>query len=255
VATKKVTDLSAISAIDTDADVLAIVDVGADDSLKVTPKSLLELTLADLLELGATPEAGDTFLVIDGGVAKYVAYSDLGIGVGGGRVEMSLPVAAAHLPDDTSGSAAAQMQTKVTSDATDPQARWVEALFDDTTEEHIYWSFIWPDNYGSSPVLDVYYKAASATSGTAAFNARIMAVSDGDAQDVDADNFAAEQTVATATVPGTAGYMDVVSITLSNADSVAAGDWVTLALFRDVGDDSVTGDLEVLAANLKWTVA
>jgi hypothetical protein len=101
--------------------------------------------------------------------------------------------------------------------------------------------------------VDVWYKATSATEGTAAFNAKIKAISDGDEADADADEFAAEQSAGTAVVPGTAGYMDVISVTLTNADSVAANDWVVLAVFRDVSEDTVTGDLEVPMVVLRYT--
>jgi hypothetical protein len=110
-----------------------------------------------------------------------------------------------------------------------------------------------PDNYGSAPIVDVYYKATSATSGTAAFNCKLMAVTSADAQDVDADEFAAEQTAASETVPGTAGYMSVLSITVANADSVAANDFVVLGVFRDVSADNAAGDLEVPMVVLRYT--
>jgi hypothetical protein len=144
---------------------------------------------------------------------------------------------------------------KITSDATDPQARWPELLFDTTTEEHWYWTFAMPDNYGSAPIVDVYYKATSATSGTAAFNAKLLAITPGDAQDMDADEFGAEQTAASETVPGTAGYLSKLSITLTNADSVAANDMVVLAVFRDVSVDNAAGDLEVPMVVLRYTGA
>lgn len=112
--------------------------------------------------------------------------------------------------------------------------------------------FIVPQNYVGTPTLQVYYKATSATSGTAAFEARLSAVTDGDAQDVDADTFAAVN-AGTATVPATAGYMDVISITLTNADSMAAGDTFILALNRDVSADSVTGDLRVMGCDFRYS--
>lgn len=80
-----------------------------------------------------------------------------------------------------------------------------------------------------------------------------MAVTDADAQDVDADEFAATNASAATTVPGTAGYMDVLSITLTNADSVAAGDHVILELNRDISADGVAGDIEVVNCELRYT--
>ena len=164
-----------------------------------------------------------------------------------------LPPLAWYPTDDSTGSASAQLSKRVTSDATDPQARWVQWLFDPDTDEHIYTQFIMPGNYASGPVLKVYYKCVSATSGDTVFEGRLLAVTDADAVDVDADEFAATNASDATTVPGTAGYMDVLSITLTNSDSVAAGDHVVLSLNRDISADGVAGDIEVVNCELQYT--
>jgi len=166
-----------------------------------------------------------------------------------------LPPAAWYPTDDSAGSASAQLQKRTSSDATDPQTFWLEWLFDDTTQEHIQTSFVMPGNYASAPVLKVYYKMTSATADEVIFGGVLAAVTDADATDVDANEMAAENLSAATTVPGTAGYMDVASITLTNADSVAAGDHVILCLYRDAdnaGDDA-TGDAENINAELQYT--
>jgi alanine racemase len=47
--------------------------------------------------------------------------------------------------------------------------------------------------------------------------------------------------------------MDVCSITLTNADSVAAGDHVVLGLNRDISADGVAGDIEVVGCDFQYT--
>lgn len=79
-----------------------------------------------------------------------------------------------------------------------------------------------------------------------------MALTPGDAQDLDADAFAAASTN-TDTVPGTAGHVKKVTITLANLDGVAVGDLVVLVIFRDVSGDGVAGDVEVPMCALRWT--
>lgn len=164
---------------------------------------------------------------------------------------LTLPISACTLTNDAASNAAAQLQLKTSSGGTLHPA-WIEALFDASTDEHIMWTFVMPVGYLSAPVLKVHYKCVSATSGTAAFAAAIMAVTDADSQDVDADAFDSTN-AGSATVPGTAGHLDVISITMSNADSVAAGDTVCLVLLRDVSEDSVTGDIEVINVELQYT--
>ena len=83
----------------------------------------------------------------------------------------------------------------------------------------------------------------------------VMAVTDG--EDVDTDSFDTANASAETTVPGTAGLMDEISITLTNADSLAAGDYVAVRLSRDAdnaGDDA-SGDLELWAFSLEYTTS
>jgi hypothetical protein len=98
---------------------------------------------------------------------------------------------------------------------------------------------------------------ASATSNTVVLELRVAAVTDGDSQDVDAKALATTNASSAVTVPGTAGHIDEISITLTNADSVAAGDWVTVMLRRDADStnatDNATGDMEVIGVALTYT--
>ena len=54
-------------------------------------------------------------------------------------------------------------------------------------------------------------------------------------------------------VPGTAGYMEQVSVTLTNADSIAAADLVRVSVARAVanGADTATGDCYVLSVEIR----
>lgn len=175
------------------------------------------------------------------------------MGGSGGSTRISLPAAAWMPTSDVASWASAQAQVKQSSGAV-PSPRWLEWLFDTSTDEFIVTQLLVPENYVSTPVLKVYYKAASATSGTAAFEARVAAISDGDTQDMDADAFATVN-AGQATVPAVAGRIDVITITLTNADSMAAGDHLIIALNRDVSADSVAGDLEVFACEFQYSDA
>jgi len=128
-------------------------------------------------------------------------------------------------------------------------------LFDDTTIEACYWQFRMPQNYASALTAKIQYSMASGVANEVEFQVNVMAVSDADAQDLDAESYDADN-VGSATVPGTAGYMDEISITLTNADSLAAGDLVRIRLTTDADDavnDDATGDREVWAVSLEYT--
>lgn len=135
--------------------------------------------------------------------------------------------------------------------AVDGQSRPYLA-FDTTTDETCYWTFVAPQGLTGALSCIVTYRAASATSGTACFEVAIEAISDGDATDTDAGaSFDTVNTASAATVPGTAGYIDQFSVTLTNNDSIAAGDYCRLRLNRDVSADSASGDIQVLAVELR----
>ena len=97
--------------------------------------------------------------------------------------------------------------------------------FDAATAEACQWTTKAPVGITGTLTAIVTYAMASATSGGVAFTVEVEAITPGDAVDTDAaDSFDSVNTGTDATVPGTAGHIDTVSITLTNADSIAAGD-------------------------------
>jgi hypothetical protein len=143
---------------------------------------------------------------------------------------------------------------RLKSSATAPGVYLLQLAFDATSEEWVTWQFRMPADYASAPVVVVTYKMTSATSGGVVWDARLAAVTTGDATSVNAKGFAAANT-ATSTVPGTVGYELDVSIAMANTDSVAAGDFVVLRMARAAADasDTATGDAELIVASLSYT--
>ncbi len=126
--------------------------------------------------------------------------------------------------------------------------------FDTTTSETAYWTFVAPQGWTGTVTAVISYAMASATSGGVAFDVALEAITSGDALDTDASTgFDTVNAGNDATVPGTAGYMEQLSITLTNADSIAAGDLVRLSVARDVADaaDTATGDCYVFAVEIR----
>lgn len=128
--------------------------------------------------------------------------------------------------------------------------------FDASTVESIKTkAFVMPAAYTGSGTLkvDIFYAMASATSGKVDFEVSVEAITPADTVDTDsAESFDAVN-AANETVPGTAGYISKLTITLANKDSVAAGDMVRLRLERDADDatdDTATGDARVYTVRL-----
>ena len=126
-------------------------------------------------------------------------------------------------------------------------------LFDATTDEAAVWEFRLPDYWAAHSELNIFYTMTSATANEVEFEADVMCVSDGDSADVGTASFVGVA-VGSATVPGTAGYPDEVSITLTD-DSCAAGDMMWVYLSTDADDavnDDATSDREVIGLEYEF---
>lgn len=126
--------------------------------------------------------------------------------------------------------------------------------FDAGTAETCQWTGIAPVGLAAGYKATVYAIMASATSGKVDFTVSVEAVTSADAVDLDAgDSFDTANAITAPTVPGTAGYLFSFECTLTNADSIAAGDYFRIQLTRDATDgtnDTATGDCHVLAVEL-----
>jgi hypothetical protein len=166
---------------------------------------------------------------------------------------VALPVGSCYLPDNSTGSFAAQIQLTMTSDASTPKVRWLEALFDKDNDEHIYFAFVVPPGFMSSPILKVHF-CTSVVTGTACFGASVMCIGDGDAYSVRAAEFdtAGANTGTAVNVPGNAYYPVVFTVTLANNNSMAPGDHCVIDLFRDTSQDTAAADLIVYDAEMQF---
>lgn len=123
--------------------------------------------------------------------------------------------------------------------------------FDTTTAETCYWTAAAPQGLTGTISCVIYY-ITTATTGTVAFTAALEAVTDGDATDLDSTtSFDTGNSNSPVTVPGTAGYIDMISITMTNADSIAAGDYFRLSIVRDVANDTAAADAQILTVEIR----
>lgn len=127
-------------------------------------------------------------------------------------------------------------------------------LFDDTTIEACYWQFRLPQNYASALTAKIQYSMDTATTGSVYIGVAVMAVTPTDATNMDAESYDAsgDNVGSDAAVPGTAGYMEEISLALAYADSAAAGDYVRIRM-RTNATGTATGDMEVWAVSLEYT--
>lgn len=128
--------------------------------------------------------------------------------------------------------------------------------FDATTQETAFFRFS-ARNYGSGNVtVEVEWYADTASTGGVTFGASLAAITPNtDTQDIETKAFATENT-ASDTHLGTTGQRDhSFTITVSNLDSLANGDDVTLRLRRVPADgsDTMTGDAVVTRAIVSYS--
>lgn len=166
-----------------------------------------------------------------------------------------LPIAGAVLPDGSTSNAAAQFQ-RTKSTATAPAYHFVELLFDPTTEESAYWTFRLPADYSSSPVLKLGWKA-NATANAVMWGCQIGAITPADADTPNEHALGTTNTATTSVNATEARRLVETSITLTNNDSMAAGDMVNVRIYRVAADgaDTCTVDAELCDASLEYTTA
>lgn len=129
--------------------------------------------------------------------------------------------------------------------------------FDTSTEERLTVSFPAPDNYSSGGTLLVFW-FANATANAVRWGARVGAVTPADADTVLEHAWATAVEATTNNNTTEANRLNTTSLDLSsNLDGLAAGDWVSLLLYRDTGDaaDTHTGDARFLGARFAYTAA
>ncbi len=131
--------------------------------------------------------------------------------------------------------------------------------FDPTTDEGCFWAFRMSGYTGGNLTLRIPWYADSASSGNVVWEARLQAITaDTDSQDVETDGWASSNFVQD-THLGTVGQrLHEATITLSNLDSVAEGDYVRLELRRDANGtnaaDDMTGDAIIWElVELSWS--
>lgn len=109
------------------------------------------------------------------------------------------------------------------------------ARFASTPDSSHDWTFVWPQDAGTSVRATAYF-IADGTSGNVAFEAALEAITPSDSVDLDsADSFDSVSSSGGITLPSTAGQLARADIVLASVDSVAAGDYVRLRLTRDTG--------------------
>jgi len=124
--------------------------------------------------------------------------------------------------------------------------------FDAATNETCYWTMAVPQGITGTMTFIISIMMASAITGDTDWNVAVEAVTSGDAIDLSVStSFDTVNSTDNTTVPGTAGYPQQITITLTNNDSLAAADYVRFSLTRDAVSDTAAGDAYFLTGEFR----
>ena len=131
--------------------------------------------------------------------------------------------------------------------------------FDAAATEGCQFTIPYLPAYGSGNLtVKLRWYADTASSGDVVWGAAIAALTpETDSQDVETDAWATENTVTDTHLGLTAQRVMEASITVSNLDSVAAGDYVTLRIQRlgGSGSDTMAGDAQLVGVVVEYSDA
>jgi len=131
--------------------------------------------------------------------------------------------------------------------------RWVAGFRGATANDQGHIEGMMPAEYdGGTLTMKFFCFMESATTGDVDLDVEVEAISSGDFLDLDASSsFDTANSSDNNSVPATAGYPFVISVTLTNKDSVAAGDHVRFRVTRDQASDTASGKLYIYGVALE----
>lgn len=165
-----------------------------------------------------------------------------------------LPVASAVPPDGSTGNLAPGI-VRIQGTEANPKKHMIVAQFDATAAEYLWWSFRLPAGYVSGGAVKVSWMANLASGNSVVWAASLGAVTPADVDTpVEHANAAASSTTTAADAVEARRLVET-SITLAALDSAAAGDVISLLVYRDAANaaDTLTVDAEMLIASFEYT--
>lgn len=132
--------------------------------------------------------------------------------------------------------------------------------YDAASDEAAFWKFALGDYGSGNLTLTIYWYADTATSGNVVWESQISAITaNTDTQDVETDGLATLNFVQDTHLGTTGQRVHSCDLTLSNLDSLAAGDLCHLRIARDANGtnatDDMTGDAILLGVQVSYTAA
>jgi len=127
--------------------------------------------------------------------------------------------------------------------------------FADAEDNIAFFQFVVPGNYASDPVIKLYWMAVADTANKCAWEVSLMCASD-DTDDL--DTAAVDTSIdVDDTTASVAGEFSVSTHTMTNNDSMAAGDIAVIRVIRngDDGNDDLTDPAQLIMVVFEYTTS
>ena len=125
--------------------------------------------------------------------------------------------------------------------------------------EKCSWTFRMPENYASGLTAKIQWSGSASTTvtHTVQWTGKVMALTADTDGAADTDSYDSENVVSDDILGTTAKRIQECSLTLTNADSAAAGDYIAFQLSRDYSDaaDDLAEDAWLWALSLEYTTS
>lgn len=156
-------------------------------------------------------------------------------------------------PGDGSASNAGPALLSLAGSEANPKKALRIAAFDASTQEHLWFQGRMPSDFKEIPVVKLLWMA-NATANKCVWGARLAAITVADV-DTPVEHAEAEAGTTTTEVNTTEARRLIETSITPNADSIAAGDFFELLVFREAasGSDTLTVDAELLQVALLYT--
>ena len=234
----------------TKAQVLSMINV--EDNADVTDAGNISSTIVAATAKG-TPIGADSIALVDSAdsnTLKEVTITQLNSVLGGSStVNIFLASEAAYLPIDDPAELSEELGSTV-------YAGHSHLTFDDTTSEHAIWRVPMPDYNGGNIVVTAYSKVSTTPSGAVTLQYNILTIGLANSEAFD-EAVTVDTDINISHSLNTTELLTDIMIASATIDpaNIAADDLMVIELSRDVANDDLSGDGELIGIMLEYTRA
>lgn len=225
-------------------DTILMADSGQTTGLKWAAAA----TTTEIADIATSESAGTSDTYARGDHVHAAPHS--GISTTGLKASLMLMAAAGKATTAVTGCAAPAVI-----DSGSENVEYWAAAFDQTTQEHIFWNIIMPENWDASTLTAKFYWTALAGGASESVRWGIAMMAAGEGDPLNTAFGTAVEVQDDWTVDGDVHISDETSA-ITPSGTGAAGDYMTIRVYRDTGDsgDDLTDDAYLIGVRLEYGI-